>query len=335
MHILVYEYLTGGGHPEVLSLSMTQEGEKMVMALVSDLLALPGITLTLLRDHQLPDFALSNERLKIRETHPSATGLEHLEGSLASVDAVWPIAPESDNCLERICRLIERSGKRLLSTSSEGVALMGKKRETLNVLKNAAIPVVSTVLLQDLSGWQRMPFPLVFKRNDGAGCEDTIIIQNPSEKDAFMEMPGHHDWIVQPLIQGDVLSLSGIFHQGQGRLLSCNRQHVHQTDHGFHLCGITIGALDNEPAFKDLLSGIAAALPTLWGFAGVDLVYDVDGPKVLEVNPRLTSAYPGILTATGWNPAALVLDLAQNGLLPPMLDPLTSNPTELRWSNFP
>ena len=52
---------------------------------------------------------------------------------------------------------------------------------------------------------------------------------------------------------------------------------------------------------------IAAAIPGLWGYVGVDLVATPSGPVVLEVNPRLTTSYCGLRSALQINAAELVL----------------------------
>jgi predicted ATP-grasp superfamily ATP-dependent carboligase len=53
-----------------------------------------------------------------------------------------------------------------------------------------------------------------------------------------------------------------------------------------------------------LAGRIASALPGLHGIAGVDLVWHPDhGPVVIEVNPRLTSAYVGMSASLGRNVA--------------------------------
>jgi predicted ATP-grasp superfamily ATP-dependent carboligase len=55
---------------------------------------------------------------------------------------------------------------------------------------------------------------------------------------------------------------------------------------------------------------VARAIPGLRGYVGVDLVWHaVLGPVVIEVNPRLTSAYVGLSAALQRNLAAAVLDL--------------------------
>ncbi len=61
--------------------------------------------------------------------------------------------------------------------------------------------------------------------------------------------------------------------------------------------------------------GICQALPGLRGFVGVDLVLTATDAIVIEVNPRLTTAYLGVRSALEENVADLAL-AACAGVLP-------------------
>ena len=53
---------------------------------------------------------------------------------------------------------------------------------------------------------------------------------------------------------------------------------------------------------------VKRALPGLRGFVGIDLVWHAErGPVVIEVNPRVTSAYVGLSAALGRNLAEEIL----------------------------
>ena len=334
MHILVYEYLTGGGRNGNPSAALMEEGEHMVLALVRDLLSLPGPTVSLLRDARLPHLPLNDERLQLIWVQPDEEPKECMIRAMAAVDAVWPIAPETQGCLTTLCQLIEAQGKRLLTTPSKGVILASSKKETVKILEQHGVPVVPTRPLESLGLDEEWDYPWVFKRDDGVGCEDTIIIRGPEERRVFTENPPEGAWLAQPLVEGEALSLSGIFLRGEARLLCCNRQNIRQSQVGFKLLGMTVNALpDPQGIFGGLLSRVANALPDLWGFAGIDFILGPQGPRVLEVNPRLTSAYPGIRPATAFNPAALVLELAQNQTLPFLPETWRGIPVELDWSH--
>jgi predicted ATP-grasp superfamily ATP-dependent carboligase len=57
-----------------------------------------------------------------------------------------------------------------------------------------------------------------------------------------------------------------------------------------------------------LASGVAAAMPGLRGFVGIDVVWPERGaPVLIEVNPRLTCAYVGLSRRLGRCLAAEVL----------------------------
>jgi predicted ATP-grasp superfamily ATP-dependent carboligase len=59
------------------------------------------------------------------------------------------------------------------------------------------------------------------------------------------------------------------------------------------------------------------ALPGLRGYVGVDVVLTRSEAVVIEVNPRLTTAYLGVRSAIGANVAALALAACAGRLLPP------------------
>lgn len=317
MHILVYEYLTGGGHGHTYPASMRLEGERMVEALVSDLIAIPGVSITLLWDVTHPFLPVSSDRIRRIPVAPSEDPLEVIQNTLSDVDAVWPVAPETNGTLERICRMIEDHHKTLLNADASSVSLTASKQRTHDALKHAGIPVVPTRPVEAIAKWSEVPYPCVLKMDDGAGCEDTIIVrERTSVEDCRINHPSG-SWVVQPLIEGSALSLSGLFFKGSAQLLCCNHQHIQIDQDRFHLTGIKVNAeSDSDGTMARLLSAIARAIPGLWGFAGVDLMLMESGPVVLEINPRLTSAYPGIHDAIGLNPAALVLDLMAHQRLP-------------------
>ena len=113
--------------------------------------------------------------------------------------------------------------------------------------------------------------------------------------------------MAQPWIEGVPLSLSLLCHQRAARLLSCNRQEIAVREGRLSLDGLLVNAVpDADGRYAALANRIAAAIPGLWGYAGVDLIDAPDGPVVLEVNPRLTTSYCGLRRALGVNVGALV-----------------------------
>ncbi len=92
--------------------------------------------------------------------------------------------------------------------------------------------------------------------------------------------------------------------------------------------GIVGGAEAMRERLEPIAARIAAALPGLWGYAGIDLIESPEGLVALEVNPRLTTSYVGLGRSLGLNPAALVLALGKQGLAS-LIRPLAPLPVEI------
>ena len=316
MQILIHEFLTAGHHAATVPPSMVREGECMLLALCQDLIEVPGHSISLIRNRQLPPLPGSLEIHWISdEDDPEA----QFRSLLRQVDAVWPIAPETNRILETLCREIEDHGKMLLSSPSKAVAITASKGQTHDILAAAGLPVVRTLPIEHTLDAFSPSLPLVFKADDGAGCENTIVAESKEEVIAFLESSKTGNWVVQPLMEGDPLSLTGLFNRGSARLLSVNRQKIMRQGQGFHLSGLSINISIDRIQFAELeslLQQIARAIPELWGLAGVDFLWNARGAMILEVNPRLTSAQGGLRKSLGLNPARLVLEMAQTGHLP-------------------
>lgn len=85
---------------------------------------------------------------------------------------------------------------------------------------------------------------------------------------------------------------------------------MHVRDGVFTYTGTQVNALpDEDGAFAALVVRVARAMPGLAGYFGIDLILSEDGPRVVDVNPRLTTSWVGLRAALGVNPAKLVLDL--------------------------
>ena len=315
MKILVCEYITASGlEPEAQAL--LSEGNWMALSLVRDLNDVSGVRADLMRARSAGPAPLDRER--VRWVEPPDSFWEALLRSVNDYDAVWPIAPETDGLLERLSAWILNAGGTLLSSPPAGVRLAASKKDCFERLDEHGIPVVPTQSLVRSRMAPPFAFPIVIKPDDGVGCEGLSVLEHPTAYARFLEDHPEGNWIVQPWLAGDPISYSALFLRGRGVLLTCNRQHLMQTEGGLHLAAIEVNALaDPEGHHVATLQKIASALPELWGYAGVDLIVKDGQPTVLEVNPRLTSAYPALYKALGENPAALALDLYHLRQLPP------------------
>jgi predicted ATP-grasp superfamily ATP-dependent carboligase len=314
LKIFVCEFITGGGlYREPLPPSLLREGEMMLQALLSDLLAVPGIELITTRDARLPPLTLP---ISVFPIPPTAQLWQCWEECIASADAVWPIAPESGGMLERLSRLIVAHGKVLLGCSPDAVATAASKSATATALVAAGIPVVPTYPAKDWFG--RTQGPWVAKPDDGIGCTNIRLFDSTDELHAWLGQGGRaQTHIVQPYLAGEAASLSLITHGKTIHLLSCNRQLIEVRNGEFHYCGSILNDMAQYwQACEAIARNVVYAIPGLVGHVGIDVVIHEGAITVIEVNPRLTTSYGGLRQATGLNPARLILDMFYNEQLP-------------------
>ena len=316
MRLLICEYVTGGGFlGRPLPASLAREGDMMLAALVKDVAAVGGIDIVSVRDERLRDADLPATFCVLRAPEdPWAVWREAVD----RVDAVWPIAPETGGALNRLSELVLSAGRTLIGSRPRAVALAASKLATAAHLAARGIAVVPTVPAQAaLNGdLPAAPNGWVVKPDDGAGAESTRLFRRRDDMWRWLDAASERDnFVVQPYVEGVAASLSVLCQNGRVSLLSCNRQEVAIENGAFRFCGTTVGGLEQRRSLlQPVAAAVAAAMPELWGYVGIDFIDAAAGPIVLEVNPRLTTSYVGLGRAIRMNPAALVLDLVDRDL---------------------
>jgi predicted ATP-grasp superfamily ATP-dependent carboligase len=311
MRLLICEYVTGGGFLGMdLPASLTREGDMMLRALVKDVAALSGIDIMLVRDRRLGSIGLAADcRMLDANEDPWAAWQQEID----DVDAVWPIAPETGGALSRLSGLVVAAGRTLVGSRPPAVALTASKLATVEHLKASGIAAVPTVSARAAArnGLPRSPQGWVVKPDDGAGAESTRLFRREDDLRGWLSVSEDvDDFIVQPYLPGVVASLSVLCRDGGARLLTCNRQEITVEGGSFRFRGCVVGGLESRRAtFERVATAVAAAIPDLWGYVGIDFVDTEEAPVVLEINPRLTTSYVGLKNAIGINPAGLVLGL--------------------------
>jgi len=278
----------------------------MLQALVSDLLELPDIEIIVLRDARLAKLA-GVENLMIQST---ADFEDAWIKALSSCDACWVIAPETGAALEQLCRQVEAAGVPLLNSSSESIALTASKSETADWLADNDIPTVNDSSLNGL-----IIERCVVKPDNAAGCENIHLFTHRKAAENWLSSrPEPQQWLLQPWLPGEHLSLSLLCKQGEAVVLSVNRQLFSELDGQLQLRGCVVNAEQPGKELEQLAARITAVIPGLWGYVGVDLIRTESGPVVIEINPRLTTSYVGLKQAMGINLAGMVLSLLKQPL---------------------
>jgi tyramine---L-glutamate ligase len=307
MKVFAYEHITGGGMVEqTLDTSIAHEGEMMARALLMDLSSVPEVEVITLRDHRLPPLDLPVTSLSVS----SAYELEELFADcVEQCDAVWIVAPESGGVLETLSRKVVAGHRILLGSRPDAIHTAGSKLQTSRLLLINGISAAKTYYPHEKL--PDGPQAWVVKPDDGAGCTDTRIF--PDRDQALVWIAAQNlaaRYVMQPYIAGEACSLSLLCREGTSRLLSCNRQRVVVRDNQFYFLGSVVNSIpDQHGQLANLAQQVAAVMPGLWGYVGIDIILTSEGPVVLEVNPRLTTSYVGLHESINYNPATLVLDL--------------------------
>lgn len=307
MKILVFEYITGGGlNTSELPESLATEGMLMLQALLADLSDLDRVDLVVMLDERLQPRLTSQRLTKLQVIRANDDCRQIYSQLISECDAVWPIAPETGGILADYCSEVERAGKILLNSSADTVKVAGDKWLTYQHLCRHDIKTVET---QKLGNFSYPGGEWIIKSIDGVGCEDSFVVNSGADFSAKVAVLHKDRFIVQPHVTGELTSLSCLFKDGKGCLLCANRQVFSMQNQRYRLRHIKVNNFDNKAKYQSLVDKIADALPGLWGYSGIDLIETEDEILVLEINPRLTTAFAGLRGALGVNGAALVLQL--------------------------
>lgn len=310
MNILLFELISGGGYAgRPLPESLAREGLSMLQALVTGLLALPGIEPVILLDWRcsIPELAGQIRIIRIAQNQSYLTVLQR---QFRECELFWPIAPETDGALNHLAEMAAAVGIPCLLSSSDTLAICSSKYRTSRSLRKNRLNAIRTDYLSDCHGMAKGKW--VIKPDDGVAGEGSQIIMETSVQQHFMinhTDPGR--FVIQPYLPGRALSLSCLFKQGRGWLLTCNEQELDVRGGGFELVACHVNTdSDQAAAYQYLIDRIARAMPGLWGYIGIDLIDSAQlGLVILEINPRLTTSFCGIRDAIGINVAEQVLQL--------------------------
>jgi predicted ATP-grasp superfamily ATP-dependent carboligase len=306
--ILVYEYLSAGGTLDAARAdvaALRAEGLAMREAIIDDLSHVPGLEVTgaTCADVAAPasGAALSANR--------GESPLDFIGRVTPSFDAVWAVAPETGRLLERLHDAV--GAARWLGCDAASIRLASSKQATVGrlVAHGVASPLVGMSDPRNCR-W-------VVKPDDGAGCSLTRLHAriDAAKADWTERLRGGRSATLEPWVDGEAMSLSLLCGGHEVELLAVNRQRIAlDADLSVRFEGVDVAAIapDDErmPRFRKLAADVAAAIHGLRGFVGVDFVWHAEyGPVVIEVNPRVTSAYVGLSAALDRNVAADVLEL--------------------------
>lgn len=305
--VFVYEYLSGGGTLDgdpSAEAELLPMGRSMRDAMAGDLAACLGRelqSLTIATCDRAPEVPPGANAARAQ---PGESPLAFVARQAAAHDLAWLVAPETDGLLAAFQEAVGPA--RWLGCTQHAIRLTSRKRATL--LHLAAQHVATPLAFEHEAGVTRW----VVKPDDGAGAVDTRLHRTHDDAMADWTRRGHAATL-EPWVDGEALSLSLLCAPGDARLLSVNHQRIGIGEDGaLSFDGVDVNAVTgHDPrhaALRAIAGRVAAAIPGLAGFVGIDLVWHARfGPVVIEVNPRITCAYVGLSAALGRNLAVELL----------------------------
>ncbi len=311
MKIFVCEFITGGGlHGVALPDGLSREGSLMLHALIRDLHAAGYADLVTTRDARVPAF-----QQDIATTVITGDPWPEWRALIDASEAAIIIAPETDQALYRLTSMAEERNCRVFGCDAASIATTGSKQACRQRLAQQGVAVPRVLDVLDLD---KLDEPVIIKPDDGVGGEEIYYFQaGEILPEALRNGCQDGNYVLEVFVPGAPASMSLLCYRGSAQLLAVNRQLFElRQGRGVFEGVIVNNNADQRPLLSPLAADIARAIPGLGGIVGVDFIMAESGPVVIEVNPRLTTAYAGLGESLGYNPAALLMDTFLHNSLP-------------------
>lgn len=317
--VFVYEYLSGGGVPEEgtgdpATQHLTKQGRAMRDAIVADLIQIDEVEVTCATAGD--DGPVAAPQLRYVSAERAQPARDFVRAMARSHDLVWVVAPESDAVLATLAAAVPP--EQWIGCDRSTIALTSSKSLTARHLAQSGIASTRPWRAGD-------PVPKserwVIKPDDGAGTVATQMFTAfaPAERELRRRAEHGQVAVLEPWVEGASLSVSMLCGALGAEVLAINHQNIDVDERGqVSFRGVNIDVVDRASPLGDQVENVALqvarVLPGLRGFVGCDLVAAAQGPVIIEVNPRLTTAYVGLSRRLARNLARDVLAMFRVGL---------------------
>ena len=324
MRILVYEYFAGGGLYNLpLFSSVLSEGLAMLKNLISDFKSAGHLVTTILDSRLNKSISLQIEADEIIPIFSLKELESIIDKASLKIDAAYIIAPETNEILQDILKIIKNSGIISLNCSCLGINRVYDKSSLYEFLKNNKVEVPESLgfsILEKLSDIKErvrknFSYPIVIKPMKGAGCEGISIVQNEQElKRAISKIRNSSNikyFLIQNFVKGIDASINLLSNGREAVALSLNKQNIRiarPDSYSEYLGGIVpLDSPFKNQAFK-ISENIVSSIKGLIGYIGIDLIITNNEVVVIEINPRLTTSYIGLRKVINLNLGQSLID---------------------------
>jgi tyramine---L-glutamate ligase len=334
LKILVYEHVSGGGYAgQDISPSALSEGFSMLRCLVEDF-KVAGHQVTVLLDARLsklePQINADNI-VPILYFHES----EKILISTAQInDAIYIIAPETEQTLQSFVKLAEKTGKISLNCESHAIEKATDKTVLYEVLQKLGVSPKTVILgvNDDLlkikeTIKKELGYPLVVKPAEGVGCSGLSLVNEEIQLAGAIAKISAESmskcFIAQEFIRGEDASVSLLSTGKKAKALSLNKQSLHlagpEASSSYEGGVVPLEHWLKQEAFK-IAEKLTETFSDLKGYVGVDFVFTEHKPFVVDVNPRLTTSYIGLRKVVRFNIAEALVNAVLKRTLPARLE---------------
>lgn len=290
MRVFFAEYLSGLTD-EPLDAGLLAQGLAMRDAVLADLLACAAqdpalaISCAVTAQAPLPPGFGAVRQLALQ---PGESAVDFVRRQAAGHDAVWLVAPETDGLLAALCEAVPPA--QWLGCDAASIRLATSKARTTELLHARGV-LTPHAFASAAQAW-------VVKPDDGVGGTDARrhARRDAAEADLAQRRAAA---VLEPWVEGAAMSLTLLCDgRGGAELWSVNRQAIEvDADGALIERGVEPISVLAELALQQLAQQVARALPGLFGPVGIDYVaHPARGPVLIEVNPRVTSVYGGLMS---------------------------------------
>ena len=308
MRLFVTEFIVGGGIAnDPLPDSLKQEGQMMLQAVLDDCSKIPGIQLVTTCDARI-DLRINDVEMHVVED--AIDYIQQISLIAAQCDATWVIAPESEGILESITHRLTEEKITLINCDVESVHITSDKLLCAEYLLARDILTIENLSIEQTRSFMQ---PVIIKDRYGAGCEGLMRCDNGKQALEYIE--NFTQWVVQPYLEGDHLSISLLFSRSEVRVISINKQ-IFENNKQPKLKACHVNAYPVCDDMKLLAEKISNAFPGLQAYVGVDVIQAHGKYYIVDINPRLTSSFVGLSAVLEDNPAAMCINSVLKSELP-------------------
>ncbi|KXS49556.1 MULTISPECIES: ATP-grasp domain-containing protein [Halanaerobium] len=311
MKVFILEYFLSKKRNSIFKESFYREGKFMLDSLIKSFAKIEDLQLSIfiaqenidLIDHQNHDI----EIIVSDEGSCDSYFEKLLDLDLSQSDYFLVIAPETDNLLYQITKIMETKNINNLGCSSNCIKKAANKWLLYQNFKDTDIKIPESYQIKNNKLDLRKDFfPAVIKAKYSAGSELKII---KSKKEfSNLNLSNYKGQIIQKIITGIPGSLSLAANSTNLRILSINKQLIRADD--FSYFGSIINhRFPNQHKLKELANLVKKKYPNLNGYFGIDFICNQKGFYLLEINPRLSSSFIGLAEIS--EPAEIILNLAE------------------------